>query len=110
MRKAHLFRKKEECFVNTYNVNDIPLPAYNALHDPYLTDFFKNPQQIRLLRETGVLKKKRKFSMALRKDNALLAEHSEANKKSPSRKKVKRSKSFSKSAHYKAFHLPEIEH
>ena len=40
MRKAILYRKREENFDITYHANDRPLPTYNALEDPFLSGFF----------------------------------------------------------------------
>lgn len=29
-------------FINSYHVNEVPLPYYNPLEDPYLSGFFSN--------------------------------------------------------------------
>ena len=43
MRKAIIYRKREEQFNNSYRATDKPLPTYNALEDPYLSGYFDKP-------------------------------------------------------------------
>jgi hypothetical protein len=47
--------------------NEVFLPTYDALNDPFLVGFFQNPLVKKNLKETGVLKKKRRYSVKLRK-------------------------------------------
>ena len=61
MRRAAIHdRKRELLFSNSTPINEVLLPAYNALTDPFLSGFFDNRSVKKHLRTTGVLKKKRK--------------------------------------------------
>lgn len=63
LRRAVLKKKREKGFSLQQSVNQPCLPAYNALTDPFLTGFFDSPHIKRHLRNTGVLTRKRKFSL-----------------------------------------------
>lgn len=47
--------KKE--FVNSYHLNEVPLPYYNPLQDPYLQGFFGNYHVSRILEDRGLIYK-----------------------------------------------------
>lgn len=56
-------RRKEGSFSLGQSLNEMVIPQYNALRDPFLSGFFQH-QQIRTnLRRTGVITKKRVFSL-----------------------------------------------
>lgn len=55
-------RARENAFNLTQRANEVLLPAYDALSDPYLAGYFDNPQLKRHLKETGVIKRKRRPS------------------------------------------------
>jgi hypothetical protein len=60
MRKSMLNRKREISFNLSLNVNEVVLPEYNALKDPFLGDYFSNPIVKKQLRKTGVIGRKRR--------------------------------------------------
>ncbi len=66
LRKLQLYKQREASFHLTQNVNDVLLPSYNALQDPFLAGYFDNPIVKRNLKETGVIKKKRRYSVKLK--------------------------------------------
>lgn len=47
-------------FINSYHVNEVPLPYYNPLEDPYLNGFFSNDLNARHLARSGLLYSPRK--------------------------------------------------
>jgi Na+-transporting NADH:ubiquinone oxidoreductase subunit NqrC len=68
LRNAHqqrLQKVREVSFNLAQRANDVLLPSYNALRDPFLSGYFDNPQVKRHLRETGVIKKKRRLSVKI---------------------------------------------
>ena len=52
MRRSQLSPKKP--FVNSYHLNEVPLPYYNPLADPYLSGFFSSRQPQHTLRQLGL--------------------------------------------------------
>lgn len=46
-------------FVNSYHMNEVPLPYYNPLQDPYLQGFFGNYHVSRILEDRGLVYKAR---------------------------------------------------
>lgn len=63
LRKVQLYKQRETSFKLAQNVNDVLLPSYNALQDPFLAGYFDNPLIKRNLKETGVIKRKRRYSV-----------------------------------------------
>jgi hypothetical protein len=61
MKRNIIYKQKEEAFTTSQHVNDILLPEYNALKDPYLAGYFDNPAIKKHLKETGVVRKKKKY-------------------------------------------------
>lgn len=55
LRKLHQTKARESSFNLTQNVNEVLLPAYDALHDPFLSGYFDNPLLKRHLKKTGVI-------------------------------------------------------
>ena len=53
-RTARYLRSKKE-FVNSYHINEVPLPYYNPLADPYLTGFFSSRHTERHISNLGLL-------------------------------------------------------
>jgi hypothetical protein len=47
-------------FINSYHVNEVPLPYYNPLEDPFLKGFFTNYHVSRVIEDRGLLYKARK--------------------------------------------------
>ena len=52
--------KREQGFSTKQHINQVLLPDYNALHDPFLKGYFHNPSIKKHLKEMGVIKKCRK--------------------------------------------------
>jgi hypothetical protein len=65
--QQRLHRVRENSFNLAQRANDVLLPAYDALCDPYLSGYFDNPLLKRHLKETGVIKRKRRLSCKLGK-------------------------------------------
>lgn len=65
--QQRLHRVRENSFNLAQKANDVLLPTYNALSDPYLAGYFDNPLLTRHLKETGVIKRKRRLSCKLGK-------------------------------------------
>jgi len=86
-------KKREVAFNLKQSVNELVIPQYNALRDPFLDGYFANPQIKRNLRETGVIVKKRRFSLKPFRDILTQEGQRERNKSSSNKK---RSKSQSK--------------
>jgi len=63
LRKINLTKKREGDFNLSQHANEVLLPAYNALRDPFLVGYFDNPLVKKHLKQTGVIKKKRRFSI-----------------------------------------------
>ena len=63
LRKFHFAKKREGEFNLSQHANDVLLPAYNALRDPFLIGYFDNPLVKKHLKQTGVIPKKRRFSI-----------------------------------------------
>lgn len=63
LRKFHFSKQREAAFKVSQHVNEVLLPSYNALQDPFLSGYFENPLIKRHLKETGVIKRKRRISM-----------------------------------------------
>jgi len=40
--KIYRSSKNKKQFINTYHLNEVPLPYYNPLSDPYLSGYFSN--------------------------------------------------------------------
>lgn len=62
-RRVNLYKKRENSFNLNQSIKDMVIPEYNALRDPFLDGFFTNPQLVKHLRSTGVLPKRRGFSL-----------------------------------------------
>jgi hypothetical protein len=56
-RASHETRKG---FINSYHLNEVPLPYYNPLEDPYLNGFFSNDHNARHIARSGMLYSPRK--------------------------------------------------
>jgi hypothetical protein len=54
-RRTELARKRENSFNLKQNVNELLIPRYNALHDPFLNGFFDHPGYKRHLKATGAI-------------------------------------------------------
>jgi hypothetical protein len=93
MIRRAVAKKRENSFNLTQHVNEVLLPSYNALKDPFLIGFFENPIVKKTLKETGVLRKKRRMSVKPFK-NAFMGE---ADFPLSGRKTSDRPKSLSKS-------------
>ena len=65
--QQRLHRARENAFNLSQKANDVLLPSYDALTDPYLARYFDNPLLKRHLKETGVIKRKRRLSYKLGK-------------------------------------------
>lgn len=72
LKKLPLTKKREIDFSLSQHANEILLPEYNALRDPFLTGYFDNPIVRKNLKQTGVIKKKRRFSIKTKYNNKLL--------------------------------------
>jgi hypothetical protein len=84
------------------------LPSYNALKDPFLIGYFDNPTLKRHLKETGVIKRKRRHSVK----SPLPVDHKTEGVRTEIKttfRKSKKSKSRAKSLHHKEIKLPDIE-
>lgn len=68
-QQQRLQRVREAAFNLAQHANEVLLPSYNALKDPYLSGYFDNPLVKRNLKETGVIKRKRKLSVKLGRDS-----------------------------------------
>lgn len=53
--KPNVSPQKE--FINSYHVNEVPLPYYNPLADPYLKGYFSNSKNKHQLSKQGLLYK-----------------------------------------------------
>jgi hypothetical protein len=84
------------------------LPSYNALRDPFLAGYFDNPQLKRHLKETGVIKRKRRYSVKINKSPEAKS-HTHLGNVSNSNEK--RAKSLVKSTNYlkNQVKLPALE-
>jgi hypothetical protein len=56
-RASHSPRKE---FINSYHLNEVPLPYYNPLEDPFLSGYFNSFQVSRHLARSGLLYSPRK--------------------------------------------------
>lgn len=59
-RKYRASRSPRKDFINSYHINEVPLPYYNPLEDPYLSGFFANFHVSRHLNRSGLLYNPRK--------------------------------------------------
>jgi hypothetical protein len=64
LRGSELRRHRETAFSLGQSLNEMVIPRYDALADPFLRSFFDPPAQKRHLKVTGVLPKKKCFSLA----------------------------------------------
>lgn len=55
MRRQYRQPSPARPFINSYHVNEVPLPYYNPLADPYLKGFFSNSQNAKRIRMEGLL-------------------------------------------------------
>ena len=109
MRKVSLAKKKEESFSTKQHVNEVLLPHYNALRDPFLMGYFDNPTLKRHLKETGVVKKKKRFSVRTPKDSEEKNDSCPQGYRTSRPSKGQKHKSLSKSGNTNGLRLPEIE-
>ncbi len=58
-RRHHQLQKRECSFNLKQNVNELLIPEYNALKDPFLNGFFDHPTYKRHLKATGVIPPKK---------------------------------------------------
>lgn len=63
MKSYRFYHHRELSFNLSNHVNEILLPNYDALKDPFLSGYFDNPIIKRNLKETGVIRKKKRFSV-----------------------------------------------
>ena len=82
------------------------LPSYNALKDPYLIGYFDNPGLKKHLKETGVIRKKRRKSVSSQQAKTKTEEMTPSADRVLKRRKE--SKSRAKSVHHKETKLPGI--
>jgi hypothetical protein len=56
MRRSYRssFRPEKE-FVHSYHINEVPLPYYNPLQDPYLRGYFSNRKVEQQIQHLGFL-------------------------------------------------------
>lgn len=57
MRRRLSYKKnspKKE-FINSYHVNEVPLPYYNPLADPYLKGYFSNSKVSKHIEHQGLI-------------------------------------------------------
>jgi hypothetical protein len=101
-----LQRARENSFNLAQRANDVLLPAYNALSDPYLAGYFDNPLLKRHLKETGVIKRKRRPSCKLPGGSPATKSHHALTERTG-----ERSKSLARSANYlkQQVKLPALE-
>lgn len=59
-RRYRASHEPRKAFINSYHVNEVPLPYYNPLEDPYLSGFFSNDRNARHLARSGLLYSPRK--------------------------------------------------
>lgn len=59
-RQYRSSRSPRKQFINSYHVNEVPLPYYNPLEDPYLQGFFTNENVARHLEAVGFVYQARK--------------------------------------------------
>jgi hypothetical protein len=57
-------KKRETSFSLGQSLNEMVIPRYDALYDPFLKTFFGHPAQRRLLKVTGAVPAKKRFSLA----------------------------------------------
>ena len=62
-RRTQIANRREEKFSLKQNINDMIMPNYNALRDPFLVGFFDHPHCKRHLRKTGIISRKRGLSL-----------------------------------------------
>lgn len=60
MRKYHPSKSPRKQFINSYHLNEVPLPYYNPLEDPHLAPFFNNYLTHKLITERGLIYQARK--------------------------------------------------
>jgi hypothetical protein len=59
-RRYRASQSPRKAFINSYHVNEVPLPYYNPLEDPFLSGFFSNEHVSRQLSRSGLLYSPRK--------------------------------------------------
>ena len=84
LRGSELRRHRENAFSLGQSINDMVIPRYEALTDPFLKAFFDLPTQKKHLKATGVLPNKKCFSLARVKERI-----SNTTTLSPTKKKAK---------------------
>ena len=55
MNKYHPPQSPRKKFINSYHVNQVPLPYYNPLEDPYLKGFFNSHFTYKLIQRRGLI-------------------------------------------------------
>ncbi len=60
MRRYHPSKSPRKQFIHTYHVNEVPLPYYNPLEDPYLKGFFSNYFTSKIMEKRGLIYEARK--------------------------------------------------
>lgn len=63
IRKAVLHKRREQDFQLRQSVNEMVIPSYDALKDPFLSGFFQHPQMLTNLKKTGIITRKKRFSL-----------------------------------------------
>ena len=109
MRRGNYVKKKEELFSTKQHVNQVLLPQYNALRDPFLVGYFDNPMLKRHLKETGVLKRKKRFSVKAGRQTQEKNKEFTQGYRTSRPKGGKKYKSLSKSVNTNPVKLPDIE-
>jgi hypothetical protein len=69
--QRELNKKREACFSLGQSLNEMVIPRYEALQDPFLKTFFNSPTQKRLLKTTGIIPTNKRFSLAHFRDRVL---------------------------------------
>lgn len=60
MRKYQSSKSPRKQFINSYHLNEVPLPYYNPLEDPFLKGFFSNHFTSQLIQQRGLVYQARK--------------------------------------------------
>jgi hypothetical protein len=58
MRKKYISTRKKKDFDNRFHINEVFMPTYNPLNDPYLIDYFESQNVKRQLEENGIKNKR----------------------------------------------------
>jgi hypothetical protein len=68
VRKGLIYQRREQTFLLRQSINDMVIPSYNAIKDPYLNGYFQHPGIVNNLRKTGIIHRKKQFSLQKYKD------------------------------------------